>query len=217
MSTTLVIAGTDTEIGKTVFSAALTSATGGTYWKPIQSGLEESTDTETAAQLGVKFQIPEVYRLKTPCSPHRAAEIDGVSIDVSKLSPPTDLKSEPLIIETAGGLMVPLTDHTLQIDVLARWQKPVILCARTSLGTINHTLLSLEALHERRIPVIGVAFIGDSDEAAEKAIISFGKVPRLGRLPICNPISAETLKQTFTDNFNTQELLKAAADAGATE
>ncbi len=122
--------------------------------------------------------VPEVYRFKTPASPHRAAEIEGIEIDIEKLVTSlvpgvrpmpeaclqhdgSDTRQEPLIIEPAGGLMVPLSRTLLQIDVLARWGLPVVLCARTALGTINHSLLSIEALNNRNIPIHGIAFIGE--------------------------------------------------------
>ena len=147
MTSRFVITGTDTNIGKTVFSAALADALGACYWKPVQSGLEGETDSETVRRLGripSSRIYPEAWRLKTPASPHLAARIDHVRIIPEALSPPSTLSS--LVIEGAGGLLVPLTENEVFADVFARWQIPVILCARTGLGTINHTLLSLEAL-----------------------------------------------------------------------
>ncbi len=154
MSRHIVITGTDTGIGKTVFSAALTGALNAFYWKPIQSGLEEETDTQAVLRLsGIPSAhvLPELYRLNTPASPHLAAEIDGVVIDLAKLVLP--VVSGALVVEGAGGLMVPLTRETTYIDQMARWGAPVVLCARTALGTINHTLLSIEALRRRKIPL----------------------------------------------------------------
>ncbi|MGQ3393402.1 dethiobiotin synthase, partial [Blastomonas fulva] len=128
--TRFVVTGTDTGIGKTIFSAALAQATGTPYWKPIQSGLEEETDSEAVARLaGVPIR-PEAYRLITPASPHLAAEIDGVNIELETLTPPTG----NLIVEGAGGALVPVTRTTLYADLFARWQIPVIVCARTALG-----------------------------------------------------------------------------------
>src|SRR6202012_2384303 len=116
------------------------------------------------------------YRLKLPASPHQSAAEEGVTIDAASLTPPAN----DIIIEGAGGLMVPLTDNTLYIDVFARWKLPLILCARTRLGTINHTLLSLEALRSRGIRVHGVAFIGDANDESERIICTRGQVKRLG-------------------------------------
>src|ERR1700761_9054612 len=151
--TSIVVTGTDTGIGKTVFSAGLTGFLGANYWKPIQSGLDEETDSEIVARLGGFSPariLPERYRLRSPLSPHRSAEIDGVAIDTHSLRVP-DVGEHPLVIEGAGGLMVPLDRDTLFIDLFARWQLPVVLCARTALGTINHSLLSIEALRSRDI------------------------------------------------------------------
>lgn len=200
----VIVAGTDTEIGKTVFAAGLTRALGAVYWKPVQSGLEDETDSETVrrlAALPAERILPEAYRLRTPASPHHSAKLDGVTIDPARLSPPETEKC--LVIETAGGLLVPITEHFLQIEAIARWDAPVILCARTRLGTINHTLLSLEALRARRIPVLGVAFIGEGDAPAESAIIGFSGAVRLGRLPLLDPLTPERLVQAFASSFPT--------------
>jgi dethiobiotin synthetase len=173
VSSRLVITGTDTGIGKTVFSAALTDALGAYYWKPVQSGLNEETDSETVLRLGRILPqriLPEAWRLRTPVSPHLSAEIDTVTLDPHALELPAT--EGPLIIEGAGGLLVPLTRHATFADVFARWQIPAVLCSRTSLGTINHTLLSLEAMRRRLIPILGVAFIGDAYPDTQR--------PRLG-------------------------------------
>ena len=233
-----VVTGTDTGIGKTIFSAALAQATGAPYWKPIQSGLEDETDSETVAKLlpvpsmarrtvaagddggaatarhsssvsptdghltfaapQERSILPEAYRLKTPASPHLAAEIDGVEIDPDALAPsPGDL-----IIEGAGGALVPVTRTTLYADLFARWQIPVIVCARTALGTINHSLLTIEALRARGVPIHGVAFLGDPAPDSETIIAAIGGVRRLGRLPIIEPLTRETLAAAFAANFD---------------
>src|ERR1700754_2026914 len=128
-----VVSGTDTDIGKTVFCAGLAGMLGARYWKPVQAGVPG--DSETVAELtGVEI-VPEAYRLKLPASPHQAAAEEGIVIDSGSLVPPEG----PVVIEGAGGLMVPLNRQTLFIDIFARWEIPVILCARTKLGTINHT------------------------------------------------------------------------------
>ncbi|OMQ38838.1 dethiobiotin synthase [Ensifer sp. 1H6] len=198
-----VVAGTDTGIGKTVFATALTDALAGCYWKPVQSGLDGETDSETVRRLGripTDRILPEGYRLTTPVSPHLSARIDGVPISPDNLSPPAvDL---PLVIEGAGGLLVPLTERTVFADLFARWQFPVILCARTGLGTINHTLLSLEALRHRAIPILGVVFIGDAQADTENIIAELGQVRRLGRLPRLDPLTPDGLRQAFCDRFD---------------
>jgi dethiobiotin synthetase len=208
MSATLVVTGTDTDIGKTVFCAGLVRLLDGAYWKPVQSGLEGPTDAETVrrlAELPAERILPESYRLRTPASPHWSAEIDGVLIDPPKLEPPPCAR--PLIIEGAGGLMVPLTRDTLLIDVFARWRRPTVLCARTALGTINHTLLSIEALRRREIPLLGVAFIGDPAPESERVIAALGAVRVLGRLPRLEPLTAATLGAAFARSFRREEFL----------
>ena len=196
--TRFVVTGTDTGIGKTIFSAALAQATGTSYWKPIQSGLEEETDSEVVARLaGVPIR-PEAYRLVTPASPHLAAEIDGVNIDTETLTPPPD----DLIIEGAGGALVPITRTTLYADLFAHWQIPVIVCARTALGTINHSLLTIEALRARGVPLHSLAFLGDAVEDSEAIIAEISGVRRLGRLPIIDPLNSETLADAFKANFD---------------
>jgi dethiobiotin synthetase len=203
MSRRIVVTGTDTEIGKTVFAAALADLLGACYWKPIQSGLDGETDSEIAARLGGLSEdriLPERYRLKTPASPHQSAAIEGVRIDANELAIP-DTGDRSLVIEGAGGLMVPLDPSTLYIDVFARWRMPVVLCARTSLGTINHSLLSIEALRRRDIDVLGIAFIGDSHPESERAICEIGRVKRLGRLPRLSPLTQGTLREAFAAAF----------------
>jgi dethiobiotin synthetase len=197
MTRRFVVTGTDTGIGKTVFSAALAGALGLPYWKPIQSGLEEESDSETVARLAGVPLLPEAYRLKTPASPHLAAEIDGVTIDPEKLTPPEG----DLLIEGAGGALVPVTRTLLYADLFARWQIPVIVCARTGLGTINHSLLTIEALTSRGVPIHGLAFLGDRQEDSEAIIADLGGVRRLGRLPIVAPLTPENLAAAFASNF----------------
>lgn len=203
MTRRFVISGTDTGIGKTVFAAALTAALDGYYWKPVQSGLEDESDSETVMRLG---GVPgtrilrEAYRLATPASPHLSARLDGIAIDPETLVPP--MTNRPLVIEGAGGLLVPLSDDLVFADMFARWQVPVILCARTSLGTINHTLLSLEALKHRNIPVFGVTFIGDENQETQRIIVKMGGIRSLGRLPWLQAITPDGLGEAFRGNFD---------------
>ena len=204
MNQRIVVAGTDTEIGKTVFSAGLAALLGANYWKPIQAGLEGETDSQLVARLGglsADRIVPERYSLKTPASPHQAAAIDGVRIAMDSLDVP-DTGDRPLVIEGSGGLLVPLDDTTLYIDVFARWRLPVVLCARTALGTINHSLLSIEALRHRNLDIIGVAFIGDGNAESERIICEIGRVRRLGRLPRLSPLTERTLRTAFEASFN---------------
>lgn len=201
--TRFVVTGTDTGIGKTIFSAGLARATATPYWKPIQSGLEDETDSEVVARLaGVPIR-PEAYRLVTPASPHLAAEIDGVNIDLETLTPPPG----DLIVEGAGGALVPVTRTTLYADLFAKWQIPVIVCARTALGTINHSLLTIEALRARNVPIHGLAFLGDAVEDSEAIISAIAGVRRLGRLPIIDLLNSETLAEAFDANFDVTDFL----------
>lgn len=205
----IVVTGTDTGIGKTVFSAALAGALDAYYWKPVQAGLDEETDRDTVMRLsGLSEQrlVREIYRLKTPASPHLAAKIDGVAIDPQKLAiPQTD---RPLVIEGAGGLMVPLAEDLTYIDMMARWGAPVVLCARTTLGTINHSLLSIEALRARKIPFLGVVFIGDENAESERIICKMGEARHLGRLPHLASLTGETLRAAFAQHFDADDFLK---------
>jgi dethiobiotin synthetase len=206
MSPRFVISGTDTDVGKTVFAAALAGAIGASYWKPIQCGLEDGGDVSRVKALsGLPDDriLPEVYRFALAASPHRAAEAEGVEVDVARLAPPS--VDGPLVIEGAGGLMVPVTRRMLLIDVLATWSIPVILCARTALGTINHSLLSLAALHGRSIPVRGIVFIGEENSDTERTITEMGEVRRLGRLPFVDPLDAKSLAAAFAENFRRQD------------
>ncbi|WP_192244356.1 dethiobiotin synthase [Mesorhizobium silamurunense] len=202
MTQRIVITGTDTGIGKTVFAAGLAGLLDGFYWKPVQSGLDGETDSEVVARLaGLPSErvLPEAYRLKSPLSPHRSAEIDGVAIKADLTFP---VLATPLVIEGAGGLMVPLNRRTRFIDIFAEWRLPVILCARTTLGTINHTLLSIEALRARSIPLAGIAFIGDEMADTQRTIVEMGGVPQLGRLPYLDPLTDKTLRDAMIAGFD---------------
>jgi len=209
MTFPIIVTGTDTGIGKTVFSATLVGALDGCYWKPVQSGLEEETDSEVVRRLsGLAAEriLPERYRLNTPASPHLAASIDGVTIDPRQLQLPN--VSRPLIVEGAGGLLVPLTREFTYIDMFAQWHAPVVLCARTALGTINHTLLSIEAIRARGIALLGVAFIGDEKPDSEGIIVELGRTRRLGRLPRLSSLTPDTLKTAFAAHFDVKDFLK---------
>ena len=201
--TTFVVTGTDTDVGKTVFAAALAGALRAHYWKPVQAGLDPRSDADSVAALSglpASQILPEAYRLATPCSPHRAAAIDGVRIDPARLVPPA--VAGALVVEGAGGVLVPLTPDLLFADLFARWGLPVILVARTGLGTINHSLLSIEALRQRGVPIHGIAFIGDPQPDSEATIARIGRVARLGRLPRLDPLDAATLAAAFAAHFD---------------
>ncbi|MFM1813630.1 MAG: ATP-dependent dethiobiotin synthetase BioD [Pseudomonadota bacterium] len=202
MTAGYIITGTDTNVGKTVFAAALTRALGAAYWKPIQSGLDGITDSVSVsalAELPAERLIPEAYRLPMPASPHIAARHAGIEIDIARL---TRLPAaSPLVVEGAGGVLVPITDDYLMADLFAAWGLPAIVCARTTLGTINHTLLTVEALVRRQVPVCGIAFIGDENSDVEATIVRLADVPRLGRLPLLSPLTPATLAAAFRAGF----------------
>lgn len=207
MGMSFIVTGTDTGIGKTVASAMLTLGLGYNYWKPVQSGIEDGgVDTRRVQKMtGLpdgRF-MPERYVLSEPLSPHRAAELDGTAIDMDNLDLPES--ERPLIIEGAGGLMVPLTRNNLLINQFKKWDFPVILCARTGLGTINHTLLSLEALWARKIKVKGLIFIGESNDDNMLTILEFSKTKVLGHIPVLEELNAASLQNCFDKNFRKED------------
>lgn len=197
MTRGFIVTGTDTDVGKTVFAAGLAGHLGARYWKPVQAGLGDETDSNTVLRLsaGRADVLPEVYRLTTPCSPHEAARIDGIQIDPTRLVLPAG--DAPLVVEGAGGALVPLNNELLVADLFATWALPVILVARTALGTINHSLMSLEAMRSRGIEVAGIVFSGEQNAASEAAIVQFGKCRHLGRLPHLDPLTAQSLADAF--------------------
>jgi dethiobiotin synthetase len=188
----LVVTGTDTGVGKTVAAAALALRLGARYWKPVQAGLDEETDSAAVSRLAPGLVVhAEAYRLATPCSPHEAARIDGVTIDPDRLVLPQG--EGPLVVEGAGGALVPLAPDLLYADMMARWGLPVVVVARTTLGTINHSLLTIAALRSRGLEVAGIVFVGDGNPASEAAIAEFGQVRVLGRIGWLNPLDATAL------------------------
>ncbi|MDR3448399.1 MAG: dethiobiotin synthase [Alphaproteobacteria bacterium] len=206
MSRTFTITGTDTGIGKTAVSAMLMLALDALYWKPIQSGTEEGTDSLTVKALtGLPDErfLPEQYILSQPLSPHRAAELDDIEIDIQSIKLP--LADKNIIVEGAGGLLVPVTRQKLQIDLFAAWKAPVILCARTGLGTLNHTLLSVEALHHRTMLLHGIIFIGEDNPDNIRTIGDFSGAKILGRLPHLPALNRAALANAFAQNFRKED------------
>lgn len=204
----VIVAGTDTGIGKTVAAAALALHLDADYWKPIQAGLDGETDRETVmrlAGLDDRRAHNETYRLRTPASPHRAAELDSIDIDATSIVVPST--ERPLVIELAGGLLVPITRTLLQIDMIAPWRLPVILVASTRLGTINHTLLSAEALRARGIAIAGILFVGEENADTQQIIPSLARVAMLGRLPHLDPLDARNLDDASRAHLDLAPLL----------
>lgn len=176
MKRSIFVTGTDTGIGKTVVSALLCKAFNAGYWKPVQSGTEEGTDAafiQTLTQLPDSHFYPSTYLLRQPLSPHAAAEIDGVEIEMHRFLLP-EFRQNTLIIEGAGGVLVPLNKDALMIDLIQQLDVPVIVVARSTLGTINHTLLTLHALRSCSISILGVILNGPTNPGNAKAIAEYG-------------------------------------------
>lgn len=194
----LIVCGTDTNVGKTVVSALLVQGLGATYWKPVQSGLEGGGDRERLCRLlnlPDERWLPEAYRFQAPVSPHWAAEQENCCIHPNQLVLPAI--PGPLVVEAAGGLMVPLNRQWLQIDQLQHWRLPLILVARSGLGTINHTLLSLEALRLRKLPILGLVLNGPSHPDNPKTLEQFGGVPVIAELPPMANLTAAALAEQW--------------------
>lgn len=199
-----MVTGTDTDVGKTVVSALLTLGLRAAYWKPVQSGLEPYTDTQRVQQLtgldGSHF-LPERFRLRSPLSPHESARRDGVEIWLEDFVLPTNHGKPHLIVEGAGGVLVPLNERDLLVDLIRYLHLPVVLVARSTLGTINHTLLSLEALRSRHIPIFGVILNGPKNPDNRQAIEDYGQVRVLAEIEPLTILNLDTLYQTITHCF----------------
>lgn len=193
------VAGTDTEIGKTFVSAMLMSALNATYWKPVQAGLEDETDTQFVQRVSGADEsriIPERYKLRTPMSPHGAADIDQVSISLNDFNLP-DYSTQHLIVEGAGGLLVPLNWEDMVIDLILKLNIPVLLVARSELGTLNHTLLSVEALRSRGIEIFSIILNGKEHPHNTMTLKQISGIPVLVSQPVEN-INRESLIGQFS-------------------
>lgn len=192
----LFITGTDTGIGKTITSAWLCKHWQADYWKPVQSGLDGGTDSTGVSQLSGAHIHPEVHRLTQPLSPHQAAELDGVKIQLSDFALP---HADRLVIEGAGGCLVPLNWRDTMVNLMQHLGTCAVLVARSGLGTINHTCLSLQALKAAGVPVLGVIMVQQAGQAPNpanrEAIEHFGEVPVLAELPHFAQLNADTLAQ----------------------
>jgi len=189
-----IICGTDTDIGKTLISSFFVKGLNAFYWKPIQSGIESQTDSQTVeklAQVSKEKIIKEAYVFTKPLSPHWAAEIDQKAINFDKLRLPKVQGS--LIVETAGGLMVPITRNFLQIDQIKKWNLPVILVCKSSLGTLNHTLLSIEALKQRNIKILGLIVNGEKHLDNPRTLVDFSGIPIIAEFPYIKKIDSNNL------------------------
>ena len=207
MIRTYFISGTDTNVGKTIVSAVLATKLEAHYFKPIQCGLNKMNlkDSEVVKSLSNKAKIlNELYFLKKPLSPYVAAKLEKKKIDVNKiLQFVKNLKTKKLVIEGAGGLNVPINSNYLMSDLCQKLNTPLILVSRTKLGTINHTLMSLEVIKKKKINLLGIIFFGKQELETLETIKFFGKkilkkdIKILGRLPVAKVLSKNTI-QAFT-------------------
>ncbi len=200
----IFITGTGTDVGKTVISSILVSALSAKYWKPIQCGLAEGTDTQwikNTTDLDESCFHPERYCLTEPLSPHAAAAAENITIKLADFQLPEMSVDESLIVEGAGGIMVPVNEEHLLIDLIKKLKLPVLLVSANILGTINHTLLSLEQLRRSGIEVIGVVLNGDSNSINRKAIEKYGQTQVLAEVPQLKIFNPENLKSTYHNCF----------------
>ncbi len=203
MPNTFFITGIGTEVGKTVVAAIVTQAMEADYWKPVQAGDLDHSDTHKIKKLVSSektYYHNNAYALKTPMSPHAAADIDGIKLEVKKMKRPRT--ENDLVIEGAGGLLVPLNDRETILDLIEK-QDRVVLVSRHYLGSINHTLLSIEALKSRGIEKIGVIFSGDEHPTTEAAIKKIGKVKIIGRIDE-EPYFDDMVIKEYAEKFRKQ-------------
>lgn len=215
--TVFFVTGTDTGVGKTFISAVLCKGLNAGYWKPIQSGNYDNspmddgsecpdviqTDTDwVRANTGLPKEhfYPEAYRLSQPLSPHLAAALDRTDIQLSRITLPK-FQQDRLIVEGAGGLLVPLNEKQLIIDMVEHLKLPVLLVSRSGLGTINHTLLSLAALRQRNIDIIGVVMNGVTNPENARAIEHYGRVPVIAQVPPIAPATTYSISAAFNAFF----------------
>jgi dethiobiotin synthetase len=198
------VTGTDTGVGKTVLCALLVAALDGVYWKPVQTGVLEGTDRESVriwADVPESSLPPESYRFDPPVSPHLAAREAGVQIVLDSIKYPPALDDRPWIVEGAGGVMVPLNERELMLDLMRHLGLPVIVAARTTLGTINHTLLTLAALRSAELDVRGVVMIGAENIENRRAIEHYGDIRVVGHIPVLENINRAALIDAFATGF----------------
>ncbi|WP_044202572.1 dethiobiotin synthase [Flammeovirga sp. OC4] len=190
----LFISAISTDSGKSVVSAIFTEALQASYWKPVQAGFP--TDTETVHELlPTKIEkIPEAYLLKYPMSPHASARRENIKVSLDNITLPEHSK-EHMIVEGAGGLMVPLNDDEMVIDIAEKHNLPIVLVSNTYLGSINHSLLSIREIQRRGLNLVGIVFNGEKNEDTESVILKHANVPCLLRLPQLEDLEAETIKK----------------------
>lgn len=196
----IFVTGTGTGVGKTIVAASLIFAfrkkKAVTYWKPVQTGIEEDNDTETVkilANCNSAEIFDKGFRLKMPLSPHLSAQLANMEISVEKVLQFLEKDERFWIVEGAGGILVPLNETETMVDLIKALNLPVLIVAQSGLGTINHTLLTIEALRNRKLEICGVIMNGDPNEENKKAIEHFGKTRVLAQIPIFENISFKIL------------------------
>jgi dethiobiotin synthase len=203
MKQDLFVTGTDTGVGKTLLSALLVAALHRRYWKPIQTGACEGTDRHTVLQwadVGEASAYRESYIFDPPVSPHLAAEQQGIEIDFSRIRRPAS--ASPLITEGAGGLLVPINAKQLMVHLIKHLEAPAVIATRTTLGTINHTLLTVGSARQANLDIRGVVMIGRENPDNRRAIERYGNVPVIGSIPWLDCIDRPTLVSVFKQHFD---------------
>ncbi len=200
------VTGIGTDVGKTVASAVLCKALNADYWKPIQAGGLDFTDSDFLKQFGISTH-KETFRLNTPASPHFAAAVDGVEIELNNFEMPET--PNRLLIEGAGGVMVPINHSELILDLIVELDLPVVVVSRNYLGSINHTLLTCEMLNAAGVEILGIVFNGDENVATEEFILSYTNLNNFGRIPMMSEVNdaqisavAKQLQENIGKYFN---------------
>lgn len=204
------VTGTDTNVGKTVIASIITAGFSARYWKPVQSGLSEPPDAATDSQwvqnvlaLEPHDIVPEAYRFALAASPHLAASNEGARISMAKIVAQYESLSKDfsLVVEGAGGVLVPLNERELIIDLISCLNLPVIVVASTRLGTINHTLLTIEALRSRKVEVTGIVMNGLPNSSSKEAIENFSSLPVIAEVPLLNSFDKDSLLAAYENCF----------------
>jgi len=199
----IFVTGIGTEVGKTIVSAILVEALGADYWKPVQAGDLEESDTDRVRRL-VTNELssfhPETVRLRTPASPHAAAKFEGRRIALEELRPPPAIPGRPLVIEGAGGVLAPLNDRDSMIDLIQKLGCEAVVVSRNYLGSINHSLLTIEALQRREIEILGLVFNGEENPDTESLILRRTGVALLGSVRWETALTPELIRR-YADGF----------------
>lgn len=193
---TIVVAGIGTGVGKTIISSVLVEALQADYWKPIQAGDLENSDTVRVKSLTSSkksFFHEERFKLNYPMSPHASAALDGIKMEIDDFEIPQT--NNWLVIELAGGLMVPIHSGCLNIDLVKKWKAPVVLVSQNYLGSINHTLLSLEVLKSNKVPVLGIIFNGEENKSTEEFILEYSNINCLARVQTFSKIDKSSIAE----------------------